>query len=236
MSTDAITLVSVFPDLLGTYGDAGNVKALQFQARQHGLELEVITVDPGQPLPRQGDLYVLGGGEDSAQTAAVRALAADGGLQDAASRGAAVFAVCAGYQMLGEYFPDATGSPVAGLGMLDVRTDRLPRRAVGELAAESLLPELPTLTGYENHGGATHLGSGVQPLARVTAGVGNGDGYEGAIDSRVVGTYLHGPGLARNPRLADLLLGWCAGVELPALSQPDIDALRADRLRAAAHR
>lgn len=233
---ESVTLVSVYPDLLGTYGDAGNVKSLQFQAMLHHIDLEVVNVAPGQPLPRQGDLYVLGGGEDSAQTAAVRALREDGGLVAAAQGGAVVFAVCAGYQMLGEFFPDATGTPVAGLGILDVRTDRLPRRAVGELAAESLIPQIPTLTGYENHGGATHLGAAVKPLARVTSGVGNGDGFEGAFDGHVVGTYLHGPGLARNPRLADLLLGWCVGDELPAVTQPEIEALRADRLRAAKER
>ena len=230
---DSLTLVSVYPDLLGTYGDAGNVKALQFQARRHGIELDVVSVAPGETVPRSADLYVLGGGEDSAQTAAVRALNADGGLNAAAQAGAVVFAVCAGYQMLGEYFPDATGAPVAGLGILDVRTDRLPKRAVGELAAESLIPGIPTLTGYENHGGATHLGAGVSPLARVTRGVGNGDGFEGATAGRVLGTYLHGPGLARNPRVADTLLGWCLDRELPELTQPEIDALRADRLRAA---
>lgn len=235
-SANTATLVSVYPDLLGTYGDAGNVTSLRFQAGLHGIDLEVLVVVPGQALPREADLYVLGGGEDSAQTAAVRALADDGGLNDAADRGAVVFAVCAGYQMLGEFFPDATGAPVAGLGILDVRTDRLPRRAVGELAAESAIPGIPTLTGYENHGGATHLGPGVRPLARVTAGVGNGDGFEGAVDGHVVGTYLHGPGLARNPRLADLLLGWCVGRELPAVTQPEIEALRADRLRVASER
>ena len=230
---DALTLVSVYPDLLGTYGDAGNVKALQYQARRHEISLDIVTVAPGEAIPQTADMYVLGGGEDSAQTAAVRALIADGGLNAAAESGAVVFAVCAGYQMLGEAFPDATGAPVAGLGILDIRTDRLPKRAVGELAAEALIPGIPTLTGYENHGGATHLGPGVSPLARVTRGVGNGDGYEGATKGRVLGTYLHGPGLARNPRVADTLLGWCLDRELPELPQAEIEALRADRLRAA---
>ena len=121
-----------------------------------------------------------------------------------------MLAICAGYQLLGEYFPDATSTPAPGLEIIDIRTDRLPERAVGELAADPLVAGLPRLTGYENHGGATHLGADVQPLATVRAGVGNGDGTEGAISGHVVGTYLHGPGLARNPALADLLLGWCA--------------------------
>lgn len=231
--SDSLTLVSVYPELLGTYGDAGNVKALVYQAGRHDINVEIISILPGDPVPTSAALYVLGGGEDSAQTAAVRALREDGGLNAAASAGAVIFAVCAGYQMLGEFFPDATGQPVPGLGILDVRTDRLPKRAVGELAAESLLPGMPTLTGYENHGGATHLGADATPLARVSQGVGNGDGFEGAINGRILGTYLHGPGLARNPRLADTLLGWCVGRDLPELAQPEIEALRADRLRAA---
>ncbi|MCB0915874.1 MAG: glutamine amidotransferase [Actinobacteria bacterium] len=230
-NSEQVTIVSIYPALLGTYGDAGNVLALRHRAALHGLEARIIEVAAGEPIPAQGDLYVLGGGEDSAQTAAARGISADGNLASAAAGGAAVLAICAGYQLLGEYFPDATGQPAAGLGMIDIRTDRLPRRAVGELAAESLIPGLPRLTGYENHGGATHLGAQVQPLARVLAGVGNGDGTEGAVAGHILGTYLHGPGLARNPALADLLLGWCIGRELEPIEEPDVEALREERLR-----
>lgn len=230
---NAITIVSIYPDLLGTYGDAGNVMALQYQADRQGIGVEVLSVRPGEEVPGSADLYVLGGGEDSAQTAAVRALRNSGGLNRAAERGAAIFAVCAGYQMLGEYFPDASGNRVAGLGLLDVRTDRLPKRAVGELLAQPLESSLPVLTGYENHGGATHLGADATPFARVTNGVGNGDGTEGAMSGRILGTYLHGPGLARNPRVADLLLSWCVGRDLPTLPDPETDALRQDRIAAA---
>lgn len=189
----SLTLVSIYPTLLGTYGDGGNVMALRHRARLHGLDVEVVTVEPGQAVPESGDLYVLGGGEDSAQTAAANALRADGALRRAAGRGAAVLAICAGYQLLGEHFPDATSTPTAGLGILDVRTDRLPKRAVGELAATPRAPLDQVLTGYENHAGATHLGPGATPLGAVRAGVGNGDGYEGALSGHVVGTYLHGP-------------------------------------------
>jgi CobQ-like glutamine amidotransferase family enzyme len=226
-----VSIISIYPALLGTYGDAGNVLALQHRARLHGLDTEVVNVAAGEPIPDSGDLYVLGGGEDSAQTAAARGIRADGSLRAAFDNGAALLAVCAGYQLLGEYFPDATGRPAEGLGLIDIRTDRLPRRAVGELAADPLDPDLPRLTGYENHGGATHLGPGVEPFARVIAGVGNGDGTEGAITGHVIGTYLHGPGLARNPAVADLLLGWCVGRQLEPQLEPDVEALREERLR-----
>lgn len=227
----SVTIVSLYPALLGTYGDAGNVLALRHRAELHDIPVDVIAVAPGEPIPTTGDLYVLGGGEDSAQTAAARGIRADGGLVTAVERGAAVLAICAGYQLLGEYFPDASGAAVPGFGLIDIRTDRLLTRAVGELAADPLIPGIPRLTGYENHGGATHLGADATPLARVVAGVGNGDGTEGAIAGHVVGTYLHGPGLARNPALADLLLGWCVGRELPTIMESDVQSLREERLR-----
>lgn len=229
--SDALTIVSIYPTLLGTYGDGGNVMALRHRARLHDLPVVIHEVDPGEPVPEHGDLYVLGGGEDSAQTAAASALRTDGGLKRAADRGATVLAICAGYQLLGEYFPDATSRPSPGLGLLDIRTDRLPRRAVGELAAAPREPLTLTLTGYENHAGATHLGPDARPLAEVRAGVGNGDRTEGATSGHVVGTYLHGPCLARNPEIADLLLTWATGRELPLIEEPEVTALREERLR-----
>ncbi|MFN8128756.1 MAG: glutamine amidotransferase [Candidatus Nanopelagicales bacterium] len=226
-----ITLVSIYPTLLGTYGDGGNVMALKHRAELQGLDVEVVTVESGEAVPESGDLYVMGGGEDSAQTAASNALRAGGAVKRAAERGAAVFAICAGYQLLGEYFPDATSTPTPGLGILDVRTDRLPKRAVGELAATARDPLDQVLTGYENHAGATHLGPDATPLGMVKAGIGNGDGSEGALSGHIVGTYLHGPCLARNPQIADLLLGWAVGRELPFIEEPEVTALREERLR-----
>ncbi|HEY0869216.1 MAG TPA: glutamine amidotransferase, partial [Acidothermaceae bacterium] len=176
---------------------------------------------------------LLGGGEDDAQVAAARSLRADGGLARAAAKGAVIFGVCAGYQLLGTVFPGSDGAPEPGVELLDVTTDRLPRRAVGELLAApcSAGLELP-LTGYENHAGSTHLGSSAAPLARVEAGIGNGSTFEGAVQGRMLGTYLHGPALARNPELADLLLGWVVGEALTPWVQADVDALRAERLGA----
>ena len=145
-----------------------------------------------------------------------------------------VFAVCAGYQLVGTgSSPRASRYP--GLGLLDLTHDRGDRAGVGETAPRTSTRRsaLPALTGFENHGGRTHLGPASSRWPRVT-GVGN-DGTEGAYSGRVVGTYLHGPALVRNPALADLLLGWATG-PLPAIDprrEDLVTKLRADRLAAA---
>ena len=180
-----------------------------------------------------GDIYLLGGGEDLPQILAARRLAAGGpraGLAAAAARGAVVFAVCAGYQIVGTEFGGAEGEPVAGLGLLDISSGRGERRGVGEIVAD-VDPALGAgrLTGFENHQGVTRRGPGAKPLATVVTGVGNGDGTEGAYAGRVAGTYLHGPALVRNPGLADMLLGWVAGplpAGRPAAGRPGAAAAR----------
>ena len=239
-----VRIVSLYPTLLGTYGDGGNVAALAHIAALHGLTVDITTIDPGMLIPDDADIYCLGGGEDTAQVAAANALRASGALTRAVANGASVLAVCAGYQLLGHEFPDANGNASPGLGLLDVYTDRLSQRAVGELAAEPNNREpndrdlnaagietlTQTLTGYENHGGATHRGVGVTPLALVSSGVGNGDGTEGAIAGRVIGTYLHGPCLVRNPLLAETLLGWAIGEELVPIVENAVEELRRERL------
>jgi lipid II isoglutaminyl synthase (glutamine-hydrolysing) len=215
MST--LRLVWVYPDLLSTYGDRGNLLILERRARLRGLPVELVEVNSDQPVPDDGHVYLMGGGEDLPQTLAARRLLADGGLHAAVRKGAVLFAVCAGYQMLGHEFGGADDAPVTGLGLLDIRSGRGERRAVGEIVAD-VEAELNVgrLTGFENHQGVTRLGPAARPLARTTLGTGNGDGTEGAYQGRVVGTYLHGPALVRNPALADLLLTWAAG-PLPAL-------------------
>jgi len=230
-----LRLVWVYPDLLSTYGDRGNLLVLSRRAQLRGIEVEATEVNSDQPVPSQGDIYLLGGGEDLPQILAANRLRADGGLARAASRGAVVFAVCAGYQVIGDSFGGVEGEPVAGLEILDISSGRGDRRGVGEIVAE-VDPSLgvPRLTGFENHQGVTTIGPAARPLAKVSLGVGNGDGTEGAYGGKVLGTYLHGPALARNPGLADLLLSWAVGQLGPL--DPDAEEwasrLRAERLAA----
>jgi CobQ-like glutamine amidotransferase family enzyme len=235
MTAAGLSLIWIYPDLLSTYGDRGNLLVLQRRARLRGIAVEAVLVNSDQPVPRQGDIYLLGGGEDLPQILAARRLAADGGLAAAAAGGAVVFAVCAGYQLIGAEFGGVDGEPVAGLNIIDARSGRGERRGVGEILADAD-PALgiPRLTGFENHQGVTTVGPAARPLARVQLGVGNGDGTEGAYAGHVLGTYLHGPALARNPALADLLTGWVTGPLPPvaAAAQEWPARLREERLAA----
>jgi lipid II isoglutaminyl synthase (glutamine-hydrolysing) len=246
---EPLTIAVVYPDLLGTYGDGGNGMVLARRAAWRGLEVELVSALSGARLPA-ADVYCLGGGEDAPEVRAADLLREDGTLVDAAAGGAVVLGVCAGYQLLGRSFPDAAGNERAGLGLLDVVSRKgTGRRAVGELLAEVVRPgpradggpTLPALNGFENHGAVTTVGPGSTPLARVVRGVGNGDGSgtEGAWSKRILGTYLHGPLLARNVALADVLLGWALharGRRLPLdpLDDTEESALRAERVAASA--
>ena len=233
---DAVRIALVFPSLLGTYGDGGNASVLAQRLRWRGIAADVVDVAVDASVPEQADIYVLGGGEDVAQTLAVSRLS-DGVLARAHDRGGVIFAVCAGFQILGETFLDGHGEVHPGLGLIDCRTDRLPAaRAVGELLGDPLATGLAgPLTGYENHGGRTLLGPDASPLARVEAGIGNGDGADGALQGNVVATSLHGPALARNPALADWLLSRVVG-ELAPLDDSEEDELRRERLAAVRRR
>jgi len=231
----AVRVVVVHPDLLGTYGDGGNGLILARRLQWRGLPVELIQAMSGSPVPGSGDVYCLGGGEDAAQHRAAAELADGNPLGQAVDNGAAVLAVCAGFQVLGHRYPSADGQERDGLGLLDIDTRKgTGRRPVGELVVTpSPGLGLPQLTGYENHGGLTTLGPGARPLGRVDAGIGNGggDGSEGAVVGRVIGTYMHGPVLARNPALADLILSSVVG-KLDPLDDSEADSLRAERLQA----
>jgi CobQ-like glutamine amidotransferase family enzyme len=231
-----VEIVLVYQSLLGIYGDRGNATVLTKRLQWRGFDATLTVVEPGDKLPDTGQVYLLGGGEDAAQISAVSALRADGGLRRAVDRGAVVFAVCAGYQIIGTSFTVGEHDEVTeGLGLLDVTTTRGPVRAVGEIVSrwQGRQGDDALLTGFENHGGYTTLGPSATPLASVEVGVGNAnDGTEGAVAGTVIGTYPHGPVLARNPALADHVLQLALGEELAPLPRPEIDALRRQRLAA----
>jgi lipid II isoglutaminyl synthase (glutamine-hydrolysing) len=235
---DPVSIALLYPELLGTYGDGGNATVLAQRLRWRGIPAEVVDVHAGEPVPRSCQLYLMGGGEDAPQALAADELRASPALTGAVDAGAAVLAVCAGLQVLGNRFVGEDGKPHEGLGLLDCETHRDdgPRRVGEVVVTPDPSIDLPELTGYENHGGVTTLGPDAQPLGRVVVGHGNdcGDGTEGIVNGRVVGTYLHGPVLARNPALADHLLASVLG-PLEPLDDGEVDALRKERLHAARH-
>jgi lipid II isoglutaminyl synthase (glutamine-hydrolysing) len=244
MNDDTLRVCVVFPDLLGTYGDGGNGLVLARRAAWRGIAVDLVHASSERPLPT-ADLYCLGGGEDGPEVRAARALASSGSFVRAVEHGATVLAVCAGYQIMGASFPDARGITHPGVGLLDAVTERGQGvRAVGEVLAQPLpitAPTggppvaLPVLSGFENHASTTRLGQGAAPLATVVSGSGNGDGSgsEGAWSGSVMGTYLHGPVLARNPALADVLLSWATGsTPLEPLDDTAEAELRRERLSA----
>lgn len=210
-----VTAVHLYPVTMNTYGDRGNVMALTRRAQWRGIALDWRQVELGEPAPEQADLVFMGGGQDRVQHAIAEDLQRRRDwLARLAAERAAVFAVCAGLQLLGRRYVAADGSELAGLGLLDLETLAAKPgewRLIGNVVAEvdsAGASEPRVLAGFENHGGRTHLG-GAAPLGRVLLGWGNNgdDGGEGVRDGTVMATYLHGPVLPKNAWLTDRLLG-----------------------------
>lgn len=202
-----IKIVNLLPELLGTYGDQGNVATLAWRLSQRGITNQIIHASAHDSLPADGDFYFLGGGEDDAQVAAVELLRKDNILLNALSNGAQIFAVCAGFQLLGNSFPASGGRIIEGLGLLPIVTEAASPRSVGELLADSTIG-IGTLTGFENHAGQTKFVEKLAPLGIIKRGIGNHviEACDGAITDQIIATYMHGPALVRNPKLADFLL------------------------------
>ena len=211
---EELKIVHLYPQLLNLYGDGGNVCVLANRARWRGLRVEVETIDLGQVINlSDADIVFLGGGPDREQSLASRELIAQAGvLRKYVEDDGVLLAICGGFQILGREWIMG-GEAIAGLGILDAVTKRADgnarNRLVGNIALTSPLATMPVI-GYENHAGRTYLGSGCLPFGSVSGkhGYGNNDGdrADGALYRNVVGTYLHGPLLAKNPEVADALI------------------------------
>ena len=189
--TTTLRIAVVYPDLLGTYGDGGNGLILARRAQWRGVEVDLVQATSDAPLP-EADIYCLGGGEDGPQVRAARSLIEDGTLGRRVAEGAAVLAVCAGYQIVGKSFPGADGVLHEGVGLLNIATVKgTGTRAVGEVVAEAIGASLPELTGFENHGGSTTLAPGTATLGA------------GQCRDRQWGRYRH-RGRRRRPRARHL--------------------------------
>jgi CobQ-like glutamine amidotransferase family enzyme len=228
-----LVLVDIYPALSMPQADGGNLRVLEARARARGIVARTIVVQPGDPLP-SADLYQLAGAEDEDLPELARRLREDGALGRAVGAGAVLLAIDVGLQVAGERFavPDGTTHP--GLGLLDVRSSLGGFVEGPALGTADPGLGLPDLVGYESHAGRTELGPGLRPLATLQAGTGNGGtpATDGALDGRIVATYLHGPLLAWNPGLADHLLALAIGGDLPPMPTSDpafLDAVRAAR-------
>jgi CobQ-like glutamine amidotransferase family enzyme len=233
-----IVIGHLYPDYLNIYADRGNIAVLSRRAAWRGHELEVRSVSVGDALePGDHDLLYVGGGQDREQALVAQDLVAKAdGVREAVAAGAALLAVCGGYQLLGRSYRDLHGADLPGIGVFPFDTVAGDTRMIGDVLLEcELEPGVHrTLAGFENHAGRTHLDPGAEPLGRVVAGFGNDgeSGREGCRVGRALGTYLHGPLLPRNPWLADWLL-------TQALAHrhgeaPELEPL-ADELEAEAH-
>jgi len=234
MAESKVRIGLVLPDVMGTYGDGGNAVVLRQRLLLRGIAAEIVEITLADPVPESLELYTLGGAEDYAQRLATRHLVRYPGLQRAAARGAPVVAICAAVQVLGHWYETSSGERVDGVGLLDATTSPQETRTIGELVTKPLLAGVTeTLTGFENHRGGTILGPAASPLGAVVKGAGNraGDGFDGAVQGSVVATYMHGPCLARNAQLADLLLSKVVG-ELTPLELTEVELLRRERLAA----
>jgi lipid II isoglutaminyl synthase (glutamine-hydrolysing) len=206
-----IRLCHLYPEHLNIYADRGNIAVLRRRCGWRGIQIEVVETGPGDPTP-DADLYYMGGGPDRDQGLIAPDLVQRGlDLRVAAGGGACVLAVCGGYQLLGHVYRGHHGDEMPGIGLIDMVTEAGTRRMIGNIVLECEVEpgSVHTLVGFENHAGRTWLGPGVQPLGRVLRGNGNNgeDGWEGVHQGTIVGTYVHGPLLPKNPWLADWLIG-----------------------------
>jgi CobQ-like glutamine amidotransferase family enzyme len=202
----------LYPDYLNIYADRGNIAVLTRRAAWRGIELTVEPIGVGDRVrPGAHDLLYVGGGQDREQALIAPDLAAKGdAIKEAVAGGAALLAVCGGYQLLGRFYRERSGEQLPGVGLFPHQTLAGERRMIGDVLLECELEPgaRRTLAGFENHAGRTYLDEGAEPLGRVVAGFGNDgeSGYEGCRVGPAIGTYLHGPLLPRNPWLADWLL------------------------------
>jgi hypothetical protein len=239
MPEHTLRVCALYPDLMNIYADRGNLLLLERRCTWRGLGFALSSSGLGEPLePESADLFYIGGGQDRDQQLCARDLAGPKreALHAAAARGAVIFAVCGGYQLLGHSYVMDPAHPeraLPGAGLVELETVRGEGpRLIGNVAIEvELVPGARrVLAGFENHGGRTVLGRSAQPLGRVLRGHGNNgsDGLEGVRAGSVIGTYLHGPLLPKNAWFADWLIATALSLAEPLSSLPD-------RLEDAAH-
>lgn len=202
-----ITIGHLYPDLLNLYGDRGNIQCLMKRCQWRGIEAETIVYELNDTVDfSKLDIVLLGGGSDREQMLVCRKLRnIRSAFKEYVEGNGVVIAICGGYQLLGKYYSTEQGK-IEGLELVDMYTEQGEGRLISNIVLKSELFSMP-IVGFENHGGRTIINSN-RPLGKVLYGAGNDgkSGYEGIIYKNVIGTYLHGPLLPKNPQLADWLI------------------------------
>ena len=207
MTGRVVEVVHLYPRDMNIYGDLGNTLTIRRRLERYGYEPRVRTYDPGDPFPADADLVIGGGGQDSGQDRVHDDLLARGDdLRALAADGVPMLMVCGLYQLFGHVFRTRAGRELTGIGVLDVETIGKDERLIGNIVTES--EDFGRIVGFENHSGQTFLGPGARPFGTVVSGAGNNtdDTGEGARTANVIGTYLHGSLLPKNPAVADFLI------------------------------
>jgi CobQ-like glutamine amidotransferase family enzyme len=204
----SLTIAWLYGSMMNIYGDRGNVLALSQRSAWRGIDMNVVDVGLGDPIPAGADIFFFGGGQDQAQIAVSRDLAGAKGeaITAAVEDGAALLSVCGGYQLLGHEYRPHDADVLPGTGLFDVTSTAGSERFIGNVVIDSAWG---TLVGFENHSGLTFLGERAKPMGTVRVGRGNNgtDGTEGTIYKHAIGCYLHGALLPKNPALTDWLIG-----------------------------
>jgi CobQ-like glutamine amidotransferase family enzyme len=205
--TRQLVILQLYPRDMNIYGDHGNMLVLKRRAQWHGYEPRIIEYNPDDAFPEQVDIIVGGGGQDSGQDKIKRDLIKIGPhLKKLAENGTPMLVICGLYQLFGKYFKTQDGHVIKGIDLLNIETVAGSERLIGNIVTTS--DQFGEIIGYENHSGQTFLGSNMQPLGTIAHGAGNNgkDNTEGARYKNVIGSYLHGSLLPKNPAIADWLI------------------------------
>lgn len=231
MSRQNIKILQLYPREMNIYGDWGNVLTLKKRLQWRGYGVDIVEHHPGGIFPPEVDLVVGGGGQDAGQdkvTADLLKIATH--LHALAELDVPMLMVCGLYQLFGRFFKAQDGHVVEGIGVFKLETIAGPKRLIGNVVTKSKFGEI---IGYENHSGLTYLDADQTPLGRVIKGAGNNgkDKTEGAIYKNVIGTYLHGSLLPKNPVLADYLIEQAVTRKYGQFNPHRLDTILANKAR-----
>ena len=231
-SAKPITIVQLYPRNMNIYGDNGNLQVIVRRLEWYGYAPQVVAYNVGDTLPKSVDIVIGGGGQDSGQEKIHADLLKIGPtLKDWADEGVPMLMVCGLYQLFGRFFKTLNNTMLEGIGILDIETFGTTERLIGNIVTSST--SFGDIIGYENHSGQTFLGETARPLATVIRGAGNNakDGHEGVVYKNVIGTYMHGSLLPKNPAIADFLIKTAAKRKYGEFNPDLIDDMFAELAR-----